>query len=199
MTACASSLPSLWESLGEVPDFRGRQGRRYTLQSLLALGIVATLCGYQSYGAMAEWIKNYGFPIAEQLGFSWSRSPSIGTLHNAFSNLDKKALESVLNSWATHVLERYGETESSTLSIDGKFLRASHPEGVLAPMMVTAVCHKIGVVLAQRSVEPKEGEIMAVRRMIQELVLEGKTLTLDALHTNPKTAEMIVEKGGTIY
>jgi hypothetical protein len=109
-------MPSLWESLGKVPDRRGRHGRRYTLQSLLSLGIVATLCGYKSYGAMAEWIKNYGSEMAEQLGFKIDRSPSVGTLFNTFSNLDRGSLESILDEWASLLLDRFGSQKGETLS-----------------------------------------------------------------------------------
>jgi DDE_Tnp_1-associated len=195
----ASPLPSLWEFLGRVPDRRGRHGRRYTLQSLLALGIVATLCGYKSYGAMAEWIDNYGSEVAEQIGFKIGRSPSVGTLFNTFSNLDRNSLESVLDEWATLLLDRFGSKGGEALSIDGKYLKSGHKQGVMETVLISAVSHELGVIFSQRTIEPKQGEIVAVRKMIQELVIEGKTLTLDALHTNPNTAEMIVEKGGTTF
>jgi hypothetical protein len=148
---------------------------------------------------MAEWIKNYGPEVAEQLGFKIDRSPSVGTLFNTFSNLDKNALEAILDEWAILLLDRIGSKRDKTLSIDGKYLNAGHKEGVLATVLVTMVSHELGIILSQRTVEPKQGEIVAVRKMIQELVIRGKTLTLDALHTNPKTTELIVEKGGTTF
>ena len=61
-------LPSLWDYLLKVADFRKNQGKRYQLASILVLGIVATLCGYKSYGAMAEWGENYGAELAKKLG-----------------------------------------------------------------------------------------------------------------------------------
>ena len=94
----------LVEVLSEVPDFRKSQGRRHPLGAVLALACAATLCGYKSYGAMAEWGKNYGRELAQALGFKDGKTPSVGTLFTIFSNLDKRALEAKLGAWAECVL-----------------------------------------------------------------------------------------------
>ena len=88
----------LVEVLSEVPDFRNSQGRRHPLGAVLALAFAATLCGYKSYGAMAQWGKNYGSELAAALGFKDGKTPSVGTLHAIFSNLDKRTLEAKLGA-----------------------------------------------------------------------------------------------------
>ncbi len=100
-----SGCRSLVAVLSEVPDFRKSQGRRHPLGAVLALACAATLCGYKSYGAMAEWGKNYASDLAQALGFKDGKTPSVGTLFTIFSNLDKRALEAKLGAWAECVLD----------------------------------------------------------------------------------------------
>ena len=100
-----SDCRSLVEVLSEVPDFRKSQGRRHPLGAVLALACAATLCGYKSYGAMAQWGKNYASNLAQALGFKDGKTPSVGTLFTIFSSLDKRALEAKLGAWAESVLE----------------------------------------------------------------------------------------------
>ncbi len=69
-SALPAGVPPLLEALKQVPDFRSKHGKRYRLESVLALGVAAILCGYNSYGAMAEWGKNYGIELAQALGFA---------------------------------------------------------------------------------------------------------------------------------
>ena len=45
----------LVEVFAEVPDFRKSRGKRHSLATILTLACAAMLCGYKSYGAIAEW------------------------------------------------------------------------------------------------------------------------------------------------
>ena len=83
-TNLPAGVPPLLHVLKQVPDFRSKQGKRYPLEAILALGIAATLCGYNSYGAMAEWGKNDGGELAQALGFANGKTPSVGTLFTVF-------------------------------------------------------------------------------------------------------------------
>lgn len=49
----------LIEVFADIPDFRKARGKRYQLQSVLALACCAILCGYRSYSAIAEWGHHY--------------------------------------------------------------------------------------------------------------------------------------------
>jgi predicted transposase YbfD/YdcC len=53
------------------------------------------------------------------------------------------------------------------------------------------------VVIAQRQVADKSNEIPAAQAILAELDLEGVTVTMDAMHTQRATAEMIVKKKAT--
>ncbi len=164
------TVPPLIEVLEQVPDFRSRHGRRYSLSSILALGIAATLCGYNTYAAMAQWGKNYGSELAQILGFRNGRTPSVGTLFTVFSCIDKEALHTVLFAWNRQVLQSLPKQDSSfplpVNSVDGKTLRGSAKQNALDPHILSAVSHGLGLTIGEEAVSVKENEIHAMKRLL---------------------------------
>lgn len=190
------TVPPLLEALANVPDFRSRHGRRYPLPTILALACAAMLCGYNSYGAMAQWAKHYGEDLAQQLGFKEGKTPSVGTLFTVFSRLDKAALETVLAHWAQSVLENL--PAPSALSVDGKTLRSSKKQAANESHLLSAVSHGLGLTLFQQGVSDKTNEIGAAQAVLSALLLEGRVVTVDALLTQKALARQIVSKGGIL-
>jgi len=136
----------------------------------------------------------YGEDLAKQLGFPKGKTPTVGTLHAIFSRLDKQALESVLNQWTESVLAQL--PQATALAIDGKTLRASHKQAANESHLLSAVSHGLGLTLFQQGVDSKTNEIGAAKSVLSALVLEGRVVTVDALLTQTKIAEQIVDKGG---
>ena len=197
-----SAVPPLLDALKSVPDFRSRHGRRYPLEAVLALGVAAMLCGYNTYGAMAQWGRNYGQELAGALGFKHGRTPSVGTLFFIFSRVDKDALNQALFAWNEQVLAtlpktKQGLSATKATSVDGKTLRGSAKQSALDPHILSAVSHGLGLTRAQEAVSVKENEIPAMKRLLEHLVIKGEVLTMDALLTQKAIARQIVSKGGT--
>ena len=55
--------------------------------------------------------------------------------------------------------------------------------------------HGSGVVAGQTASDSASGEILGARRLIRESDVAGRVLTLDALHSYPKTARLIIDRG----
>ena len=185
----------LIEVLAEVPDFRRAEGKRHALPAILALACAATLCGYRSYGAMAEWGRHYGAELAGALGFKQGKTPCVGTLHTVLSRLDHQALEAALNQWAQAVLA--ANSQAKVIAIDGKTLRGSARQGAPGTHLLAALSPVLGLTLSQRAVDDKSNEITAVQEVLKGLVLEGRVVTVDALLTQRAVAQTIVAKRGT--
>jgi len=184
--------------LAEVPDFRQDQGKRHSLAAILSLACAAILCGYRSYGAMAEWGEHYGTELALALGFKQGKTPSVGTLHTIFRHLDKEAFEAKIGEWAECVLQKSSPPATlQALSIDGKTLRGSKKQGAKDVHLLSAVSHGLGLTLGQQAVDDKSNEIPAAKELLLRLVLEGRVVTMDALLTQKEIAKTIREKGGT--
>lgn len=188
----------LIEVLAEVPDFRRDQGKRHSLAAILCLACAAVLCGYRSYGAMAEWGQHYGTDLALSLGFKDGKTPCVGTLHTIFRHLDKEAFDKLIGKWAECVLKNSSPAETlQGIAIDGKTLRGSKKQGAMDVHLLSALSHALGLTLAQQAVDDKTNEIIAVQKLLHLLLLEGRVVTMDALLTQKEIAKTILEKGGT--
>jgi len=188
----------LIEVLGEIPDFRSKQGKRYPLPAVLGLAISAMLCGYRSYGAIAEWGRNYGAALVQALGFEKARTPCAATLNTIFRQLEIELVEAKLSQWAESLLagEELKEGEDEAVSLDGKSLRGSRKQGALNAHLRSALAHRLGLTLLQQAVPDKTNEIPQAGEILKGLVLEGRVFTMDALLTQAKIAEQIVAGGG---
>ncbi|MET0622160.1 MAG: ISAs1 family transposase [Pyrinomonadaceae bacterium] len=187
-------LPSLRDALADVPDFRQVQGRRHDLLSVLLLCCVAVMCGARSQSAIADWGQNYGARWLSRLGLR--RGPSQPTLHRIFKGLDCERLEQCVTAWVEQALRARAAPALDARAIDGKSLRGSSPQGGAACHLVSALSHRLGVVVAQLAVPDKSHEIGHLEPLLEALVLDGRVVTADALHTQREVARAVISRGG---
>jgi predicted transposase YbfD/YdcC len=147
---------------------------------------------------MAEWGRNYGTRIAQALGFTHA-TPCAATLHTIFRHVDRDAFETHLGAWADRVVGSWPaapEAPEPAVALDGKTLRGAKKQGAPGTPLLSALAHQVGVTLAQHAVDDKTNEITAVETLLEQLVLEGRIVTMDALLTQRHVAQTIVDKGG---
>lgn len=182
----------------EIPDFRQNQGKRYALSAILALALAAILCGYRSYSAIAEWGRNYGEKLAGALGFKPGHSPCAATLHTIFRDLDAEQFEAKLGQWAESVLAAHPtRTEAlEGVAVDGKTQRGSAKQGAKGAHLLSAVSQRLGLTLAQQAISDKSNELGHIQDVLDALILQGKVITTDALHTQRQVAQTIVDNDG---
>lgn len=182
----------------EIPDVRSHQGQRYTLSAVLALACAAILCGYRSYSAIAEWGRNYGTALVMALGFTKGQTPCAATLHTIFRDLDAAQFETKLGRWAASVLQAYGldPDEIEGVAVDGKTQRGSAKQGAHGAHLLSAVSQRLGLTLTQQAVNDKSNELGQIQAVLAELLLQGKVITTDALHTQRSVAAAIVDQDG---
>ncbi len=94
-----SSSKSLLELFAEVPDPRGKHGKRHPLPALLGLATVAMLAGMKSLEAMAQFGRDHGAWLARELGFRRDKTPCAATFCLLFRDLDIAAFEAKLAEW----------------------------------------------------------------------------------------------------
>lgn len=191
-------LPSLRDASADVPDFRQAQGRRYELLPVLLLCCVAAMCGARSQAAIAEWGTNYGARWRSRLGLKRGRGPSQPTLHRILQGLDCVRLEECVTAWAERVLTACAAPAAAleALAIDGKTLRGSAGQGAAESHLVSALSHRLGVVVAQLGVTDKSHELGHLEPLLDSRALSGRVITADALHTHAAVAQAVVGRGG---
>ena len=112
-------------------------------------------------------------------------------MHRILSGIDPDALDRAVRDFSG--ARRQPE---DALAIDGKSAPLNRPGGPNdARMPLAAVAHGSGVVAGQTASDGAGGEILGARRLIRELDVAGRVLTLDALHSCPKTVRLIVAEG----
>jgi len=191
MTAARSQY--LLDLLAQVPDPRKRRGRRHSLAGLLAVGIAAVIAGSRSFTAIGQWAADAGPDVLAVLGAV--RGPAEeSTFRRAFALVNGDVLDQVLGAW---LWTRAGRSRGRlVIAIDGKTVRGAKDKAGKAPHLVAALAHGIGAVLGQVAVDEKSNEIPAVRELLKAFAdLAGAVLTIDAMHTQHDTAQVILGRG----
>lgn len=186
--------PPLIDILSEIPDFRKAKGRRHPLSAILALACVAMMCGYKSYRAFSEWGRNYGKEFMEVLGFTHEKGPCAATFSIIFRRINVVFLEKKIGGWAESLLCAIKGCDN--IALDGKTAKGSRKQGSSVSHFLSALGHELGLTLAQSGVDSKTNEIGVVHEVLKNLVLEGRIVTVDALLTQRKVAEDILDGGG---
>lgn len=191
-------VPSLRDALAEVSEFRQASGRRYALLPVLLLSCVAIMSGARSQSGIADWGRNYGKHWLTLLGIRRRRGPSQPTIHRIFKGIDAAQVARALTTWAEAVLESFSAAAQGFdgLAIDGKTLRGSAKQGAEANHLVSVLSHRLGVVVAQIALADKSQENGCLAPLLEAVVLEGRVVTTDALHTTRGVAQKIIAAGG---
>jgi hypothetical protein len=181
---------TLWELLGEVRDYRGKQGKRFSLRSMLGLAVSGVLSGCESLGAIAQWaahVREQG--LMHLFEVERRKGPCHATFHNVFSGMDVGSLEGVLGSWVK-------EGKACHVSIDGKALKGSRFGEYPGLLLLSCYCESLQGVLAELKVEPGTNEITVALKLLKEVPLEGAVVTGDAIFAQKRLCREVLRRGG---
>jgi predicted transposase YbfD/YdcC len=186
--------PGLLELFEQVADPRSRRGIRHRFAVLLAVALSAVLTGARSFVAIGEWVADADAGVLVKLGVGVMRRPCEATIRRALARVDGEQLDAVMGAWMRARVGVLGGRR--VIAIDGKTVRGARAAGHLAPHLVAALDHTLGVVLGQVQVAVKSNEIPALRTLLEAFDLVGAVITADALHTQTTTATYITDRGG---
>lgn len=177
-----------------MEDPRGRTGRTHKLIDIISIFILAVLGGSDD---MVE-VEAYGWSKEEKLREFLDLSagiPSHDTFCRVLAMLDPDAFERCFRTFIAALASRQS---GGLLSLDGKVMRRSYEQAWKAnpAHMVSLYAHDLGLVLGQVKVDEKSNEITAIPELLDLVDIAGAVVRIDAMGTQRKIAEKIVEKKG---
>ena len=196
-TQRVEQLRSLVQYLRQVPDFRTRI-ESYPVWSLLAIIVCATLCDApRGPKDLAGFAKKLSQAQRRALGIrpdatGYYPAPSQPTFSRLLKAVDREIVDKAVLGFQQQV--RGQASEQELVALDGK--QPKHGGG---HSILTAVAVPSQYYLGSALVDQKTNEIPVARELFQTLDLEGRFVSLDALHTQTETARDLVQQHGADY
>ena len=193
---CAE-LRALSEHFKALPEYRGRV-ESYPVWSLVTLMLLAILCdaprGQKDLTKLSRRLTQHQ---RRALGIRPNPkgrfpAPSQSTFSRLLSRLDARRLNQVLLDIQTQV--RGQPPPEELIVVDGKEPRHGPGDAILTAVTVPSQFY-----LGSALVDTKTNEIPVARELFGELDLSGRTVGLDALHTQDQTARDLVMEHGAHY
>lgn len=178
-------------------DSRDNRGKRHDL-SMILLGLTLALLSKRdgNLSSIHRHMKNHYVKTCEFMGKTLYKVVSRSQLPVVLCGVNLSVFEG-------HIFNFYGiklsEMEKKWFSGDGKELRGSIEMGdKRGEAVVQIVFHETGIVLGETFYNgTKESEKPAIRNLIKSSGVGNQKITLDALHFNPQTLELIQQAKGT--
>lgn len=179
-----------------VEDTRSQAHITYKMSDILFMLVIGMLCSCTDLDMIIEFAE-------ERIDFLKKYTeietiPCLATLSNILKIINPKHLELCLYGIFSNVLKLKIETEERQICIDGKTICSTVTmKGHEKPMhIITALLADESISLGQIVVDSKSNEIPVVRELIEQINVKGAILTLDAMHCQKETAELIINNGG---
>ena len=179
-------------------------------ETIVFIAISGVLCGCESWNDLEDFGYSKESFFREKLP-RFNGIPSHDTFcrfFSALSALDPEKFEQNYREWIQGILGHY----DGHIAIDGKTIcgayesecehqfrgsgRKADFRGFGKLHLVSAYATEAGVSLGQLKVEDKSNEITAIPELLDELCIQGNTITIDALGCQKAIAEKIIDRGG---
>ena len=182
------------EIFNEIPDPRSGNAIRYQLAEVLVIAVLAILCGMEHFTEMEMFAREQHEWLCKFLTMKHG-VPSHDTFGDIFAVISPEAVTAAFVEWVESIRSKIS---GEVVPIDGKTIRASRdvPKNQRAVHIVSAWAASNRLVLGQVATEEKSNEIKAIPELLEMLELKGCIVTIDAIGTQTKIAEKIIERGG---
>ena len=196
---CTQTVPeirSLIQHLKGLPEYRARIGV-YPLWTLVAIAVLAHLCGAaRGQKDLVKFAKGMSQAQRRALGVRQQSdgypAPSQPTFCRLMKHLDEEALEKVILQTQEQI--RGPAPAHELIVLDGKQPKHGGGQSVLTAVSVPSQYY-----LGSAMVDTKTNEIPVARELFKQLDLDGRKVSLDALHTQDHTARDLVLQHGADY
>jgi predicted transposase YbfD/YdcC len=189
------SFDRLAKELGSVVDPRDPRGFRHPLVSVLALPVLASICGRDGADAShlwglrnERWLKEF-LPLPHGI-------PSQDAILRVYAAVDTRQFELAFLCW----IEGFARESQPgrQIAVDGQRLRRGGQGefGEEEVHSLSALDCESGVVIGRRTTDVKSNEITALPKLLGLLNIRGALVSTDAMGCQTAVAEAILAGGG---
>lgn len=141
---------SILDHFSQIPDPRGRNGKRYRLETLLALSAAAVFGGARGYLEIGEWIQRQSDTVLRRFRTGLRKGkvqrPSVYCIRNALIHTDPEKFDRALHDWKCSI-----GAPDSAIAIDGKTLCGAIDDQGRQVHLLSAVGHQTRTTLAKKT------------------------------------------------
>lgn len=183
---------TLLQALCAIPDARRPKGVRYPQGSLLALCVLAFLCGRQNLHGVRRFALLHP-ELAPELGIRRGRAPSVPTLSRVLGGVSPRQLQRALAEWFRGLVDSERlRRRCAVAAVDGKTSRACGAH------VLNVFLHDLRQVIWQAPVEGKANEVTAFKAELEALLAAYpflQILTGDAMFAGAPLCAALIEQG----
>ena len=194
----AKEIQSLTEHFKKVPEYRERV-ESYPVWSLLTLVLLAVLCeAPRGQKDLAKFARGFSRGQRRALGIRRNPqgkypAPCQSTFCRLFQRVDPQEVERRILAIQEQL--RGFPPKEDLIVLDGKEPKHGGGQIVLSAVTVPSQYY-LGSAIVEKH---KTNEIPVARQLFERLDLEGRLVSLDALHTQDETARALVLEHGADY
>lgn len=194
----SKEIEAIAQQFKHVPEYRSRYGD-YPLWSLLTIVLLAVLCeAPRGQKDLEKFARGFSQGQRRALGIRHNRqgqypAPHQSTFCRFFQQVDGRKVEEAILAIQEQVRGR--PPKEDLIVLDGKEPKHGGGQAVLSAVTVPSQFY-LGSAIVEKD---KTNEIPVARQLFECLELEGRLVSLDALHTQDETARHLVIEHGADY
>lgn len=183
---------SVYDRLRQLTDVRKAKGKRYRLETVLMIVVLAKLCGCDRPIEIAEWANNHREYLVKLLCLEREALPHYNTYRRILAHgVYQEEIDGLVGEY------NQGGLHGKVYALDGKAIRGMRKKDQESNEYLLSIYDvEQAKVMSQVEVGRKENEITKAPQALKMVKLAQKVVTGDAMHTQRGLATQIVGAQG---
>jgi predicted transposase YbfD/YdcC len=182
----------VFERLGQLTDIRKARGKRFSLETILTIIVMAKMCGEDTPSAIADWAKNHQEQLITLMQLKRPKLPHYNTYRRIMACV-------VYEEEIARLVGEYNQRgdHGEVYAMDGKAprgIRKKDEDG--SEYLLSVYDVEQAKVMSQVAVGRKENEITKAPEALKKVEISRKIITGDAMHTQKAISAQIIDQGG---
>ena len=183
---------SVYDRLRQLTDVRKAKGKRYRLETVLMIVVLAKLCGSDRPIEIAEWANNHREYLVKLMCLEREALPHYNTYRRILAyGVYQEEIDGLVGEY------NQGGLHGKVYALDGKAIRGMRKKDEESNEYLLSIYDvEQAKVMSQVEVGRKENEITKAPQALKMVELAQKVVTGDAMHTQRGLATQIVGAQG---